>query len=354
MRLSTSLVEVQPALRGRRGRLCFPQHLSLLLLLSRLSVLVAEETEQAKNVVMATAPSQQQDALLLSLFKLLSALERELTAHLPLAVAEALASFDALAEAHAGLPHASAAVVGLLALLGVAAVVRFLLGGLCGGRRDAGRGHTLLVVGPCNSGKTALCYRLAHGGLPETVTSMKPQEYPCPVPFGADRPVTIVDFPGHERLRGGLRAELRRAAAVVFLIDGADVTSQLRPAGELLYDVLSDPAASRWRGVLLLAGKADLRAAKLARLKAALAAELDKLRETRRSLSAEPDSHGGDNGDDGGVLLGRPGTAFDLDVDAPCPVTMGSCSVMAAATTAGAAGGAGLAEVEAFLSSCFR
>lgn len=109
------------------------------------------------------------------------------------------------------------------------------------GRKKA---NTVLLLGPCGSGKTVLyhqviaascphshqvatetlsldddelrtpgcvmsflsisCRQLLHGVAPETVTSMKESESQASVTKASGAPVSyaLVDFPGHERLRG--------------------------------------------------------------------------------------------------------------------------------------------------------
>jgi signal recognition particle receptor subunit beta len=38
----------------------------------------------------------------------------------------------------------------------------------------------------------------------------------------------VVDYPGHERVRAGLRGELAGASAVVFVLDSTDMIAQVR------------------------------------------------------------------------------------------------------------------------------
>jgi signal recognition particle receptor subunit beta len=48
--------------------------------------------------------------------------------------------------------------------------------------------------------------------------------------------VTLVDVPGHERLRHRLEQQLQDAAAIVFLVDATDITpSRVRACGHAIH-----------------------------------------------------------------------------------------------------------------------
>ena len=137
---------------------------------------------------------------------------------------------------------AAAAVLVVAALLLALLLARLLLAPRR--RRDA-----VLLLGPCGAGKTALfglvrahttahtaislapCLSRAHachsatwhqlrdGVFGASVTSMA--ENVARVAVGG-REVTLVDLPGHPRLRGRLDAHATSARALVFLVDGRD------------------------------------------------------------------------------------------------------------------------------------
>ena len=241
-----------------------------------------------------------------------------------------LASLDPFLAEH-GLPSAS------IVLGGVAVAVLFLLflsqvgvGGGGGNGSSKKRKGVVLFLGPCGSGKTAMCYRLSHGGqsaaLPvSTVTSMEACRYPCsPGKPSSAATASLVDYPGHERLRGGVGQELRGADRIVFMLDGSCLAAQVAAGAELLYDVLADPALEGCRGLMLALSKSDLKEAKAARAKMLLQKELDKLRGTRGMLGTQ-----GEEDDMPTTLaLGRPGQPFSLEVDSPCEVVIAGCSVV--------------------------
>ncbi len=246
-----------------------------------------------------------------------------------------LASLESFLAEH-GLPSAS-----IVCAAAVIAVLLLLFLGTVGG--GGGRGGSLkkrkgvvLFLGPCGSGKTAMCYRLSHGGQPSvgggvtaaaavsTVTSMETCRYPCSPGSSSAGAAVLVDYPGHERLRGGVREELRGADRVVFMLDGSCLAAQVAAGAELLYDVLTDPSLEGCRGLMLALGKSDLKEAKVSRVKTLLQKELDKLRGTRGMLGTQ----GEEDDLPAAMALGRPGQPFSLEVDSPCEVVVAGCSVV--------------------------
>jgi signal recognition particle receptor subunit beta len=69
------------------------------------------------------------------------------------------------------------------------------------------RNKAILLLGPCHSGKTVLFHHLRDGKFVETVTSMKETQEMFPLNekywpnTQIDATITLVDYPGHERLR---------------------------------------------------------------------------------------------------------------------------------------------------------
>eukprot|EP00903_Cladosiphon_okamuranus_P008037 g7752.t1 len=244
-----------------------------------------------------------------------------------------LASLDPFLAEH-GLPSAS------IVLGGVAVAVLFLLfvsqvgiggGGSSGSSKK--RKGVVLFLGPCGSGKTAMCYRLSRGGSGQaatstavsTVTSMEACRYPCrPSRSSSAATASLVDYPGHERLRGGVDQELRGADRIVFMLDSSCLAAQVAAGAELLYDVLTDPSLEGCRGLMLALSKSDLKEAKAARAKMLLQKELEKLRGTRGMLGTQ----GEEDDMPSALALGRPGQPFSLEVDSPCEVVVAGCSVV--------------------------
>ncbi|CAM9375013.1 unnamed protein product [Ectocarpus fasciculatus] len=250
-----------------------------------------------------------------------------------------LASLESFLAGY-GLPSASLVFPGVA----IAILLLLLLGkvGIGGGGGGSGsskkRKGVVLFLGPCGSGKTAMCYRLSHGGetgLVQTATSMEACRYPCISgrlsqlarsnngPSSSALSGSLVDYPGHERLRGGVGEELRGADRVVFMLDGSCLAAQVAAGAELLYDVLTDPSLEGCRGLMLALNKSDLKEAKASRAKTLLQKELDKLRGTRGMLGTQ----GEEDDMPAAMTLGRPGQPFSLEVDSPCEVVVAGCSV---------------------------
>ena len=203
------------------------------------------------------------------------------------AAAEPVAAAAAAAASPALL---AAAALGALVLLGVAYMLLCAGGGGVAGGKKVRRKKAVLLLGPCGGGKTVAYHSLlaagasgegeAGGAAPpsaaiETVTSMIAAEADFSLAFssagsgrGAATPVTLVDYPGHARLRAGLGEQLGRAAGVVLIVDATQMSAQLRPAAEVLYQVLraskrgslgalGAAGADGARGVLVLLNKAS-------------------------------------------------------------------------------------------------
>lgn len=239
-----------------------------------------------------------------------------------------------------GIPATPMQVVWACAALVVCIIaceyVRKVGGGGIGGGGSAKSKGVVLFLGPCSSGKTAICYRMSHDHLPPTVTSMQPCTYEYKVKEGGGSgggggggsgrgsgpSASIIDYPGHERLRGGVSEVLRRADRVVFVLDGSCLAAQIAAGAELLYDVLTDPALERCRGLLLALNKSDIKDVKVVRAKTLLCKELDKLRGTRGTLGTQ----GEEDDMPVALALGRPGQPFSLEVDSPCKVEIAVCS----------------------------
>ncbi|KAI7841678.1 hypothetical protein COHA_004545 [Chlorella ohadii] len=236
-----------------------------------------------------------------------------------------------------------AAAVLLLVLLAVLVLV--VLKRLLGGPR----GSVVLLVGPCDAGKTTLFHQLVEGSTHlGTVASMQANEASGPLASekashpGA-RPVTLVDVPGHPRVRGAMERYADRAAGLVFVVDSVDFMPRKTEAAEQLYEVLSQPALARRRTPVLLAcNKQDMgsKAHTVDFIRKRLERELDQLRSTRGALS--------DVGGSGGqaVQLGVAWEPFSFESHARAR------GVKVATATVSAVDKGGCGEVEAFIRRC--
>lgn len=92
--------------------------------------------------------------------------------------------------------------------------------------RSRPKGSTVLLLGPSGAGKTTLLHRLQHGGtLNGTVTSMEPREVATGLAGDTEvmaRPVTLVDVPGHLRVRDAWTGWVKDTQGIVFVVDATD------------------------------------------------------------------------------------------------------------------------------------
>lgn len=163
------------------------------------------------------------------------------------------------------------------------------------GRKGSGsKRKTVLLVGPCNSGKTTLFHMLRDGTVHlGTVASMQENDELCRLRDEAGQPlgtVRLIDVPGHPRLRFKVEQFLREAAAVVLLVDAADITPHKTEAAEELFEVLTHAAVVRRRTPILIAcNKMDLetQAHSVDFIRRTLERQLDTMRKTRLSLGSD-------------------------------------------------------------------
>lgn len=210
-------------------------------------------------------------------------------------------------------------VLGILILV----LVKWLLSGkgiAASKKRDA-----VVIVGPLAVGKTVLAYKLCHDKIVTTVTSMKPSSLVLRAGEGK-KGTTVIDFPGHPRLRPQLMADyLPRAKKIVFVLDSTN--ARLREAAELLYDLFTDPVVEKNAPPILIAcSKIDGPASRpVPRIKLSLQDEIEKIRRTRQSV--------GEVGEEskGRSELGRQGQAFNLDRDAPVELRFEAVSAVSGA-----------------------
>ena len=176
------------------------------------------------------------------------------------------------------------------------------------------QGESVLILGPSGSGKTVLLHQLVSRSFRETVTSMELNE----LEHSANSSnVSIVDFPGHPRLRHGLPKELDRARAIIFLIDCSDSSAQaVRGASELLAEVFTNPSfVDRAPPTMILCNKADMvseaKGSIITSTKKRLNTELEQLKGTRSLLQSTADEETNENQ----IMLGSE-LLFDIDRDA--------------------------------------
>nr|QXF29031.1 SRb [Vischeria sp. CAUP Q 202] len=263
---------------------------------------------------------------------LLAAADAALKGRLSPGLVDKLATLDAWGAKSIGVPYTGTIISLALVVLLLLVTCSLLAGGVSKGAVRVGarkNANTIILLGTCGAGKTALFYKILHDAVPETVTSMRESvEGGTLVSEDNGRSVSfrLMDFPGHERLRVDWRKLLIEGAlkGVIYVVDAAEFGAQaVRPAAEFLYDVLTEEAMDEGPPVLVACHKADVPGAKAPpRVKALITAELERLRKTRGASTQLDD---GNDTENTRVPLGRTGQPLNLDVDAPSEVSVQIC-----------------------------
>lgn len=197
-------------------------------------------------------------------------------------------------------------IVLFTSVIGICAIFFFLWYG----SKKTQRRDQILFVGPCASGKTILTRKLAYDIEPTTTMSTEASVLQGD---GIQTKYTIVDFPGHPKLRQQLRNYLPRAVKIVFVFDASNTQNQLRDAAEYIYDLFTNPQIDGCSCMMVACNKSDVQGARpCARIKLALQQELEKIKLTRKSME--------DGDDDNHVPLGRENQPFSFEQDSPIGV----------------------------------
>jgi signal recognition particle receptor subunit beta len=138
-------------------------------------------------------------------------------------------------------------IIVLLATLlcGVAGLVSYLL---CI-RRGSNTSLSLLLVGPCEGGKTCFAHRLAYNEFPTTCTSMRLTETEFVLDHDlkeklkaeGGKKVNIVDIPGHPRVREEWKEYIESASHVLFVVDATTLKKQVHEVCSFLLDIMTFP-----------------------------------------------------------------------------------------------------------------
>jgi small GTP-binding protein len=210
------------------------------------------------------------------------------------------------------------------------------------GRKGGGRDAAVLV-GAMGSGKTALLHRLAYGDrIMSTVTSVKVGEETVRKELVSDiedddddddesDECSVIDYPGHPRLRATLPAALKRAKIIVCVVDSSKGVAE---AADVLYAVLTDKDLVKSTlyaevRIIVVCNKSDLPLAKSStRVKTQLTNELEKMRRTSNSMRAAIVGGKIDDEEVDEVPLGLEGKKLNLDDDLGLfKLTFHTCSV---------------------------
>ncbi|XP_017886201.2 signal recognition particle receptor subunit beta, partial [Ceratina calcarata] len=165
-------------------------------------------------------------------------------------------------------------------------------------------GNSILLTGLCDAGKTLIYARLLCSKFVKTHTSVKENTGDIVI---NNRPLKIVDIPGHERLRYKFFDQFKLSAkGLIYMIDSVTFQKDIRDAAEFLYNILSDSAIQK-KPVLILCNKQDQTMAKSsAIIKTLLEREMNLLRMTKTSQLETTDATATN------IFLGKQGKDFEF------------------------------------------
>jgi len=184
------------------------------------------------------------------------------------------------------------------------------------------KGDILLIAGLCNSGKSALFGRLSSGEFLSTVTSMKANDNTIRIAGTTlQKPIRVIDYPGHDRLREGLTKLLLKVAGVIFMVDANAEDETLRKSADLLYVLFTNKHLYNNQVPFHVAcNKSEMLTCKpIEDIQNIIENELNEVRSSRTAAPGQEDQ-------ENEIYLGIEKEKFTLS-QLPFPVTFESCSV---------------------------
>jgi len=153
-----------------------------------------------------------------------------------------------------GLSPQTLLLLSLVLVVGLLTVIAFSR------RKSRSRGNALLLVGPQDSGKTAIISTLSYNQTLPSHTSL--QVNTCLIPLSPSQFLPVVDIPGHPRIRDQFQEHLSTARAVAFVVDTSTISRNGSIVAEHLHHILhaitSLPPSREAPALLILAHKCDL------------------------------------------------------------------------------------------------
>jgi len=193
-------------------------------------------------------------------------------------------------------------------------------------RRSQSHSNSIVFVGTPDAGKTAILSTLAYGQTLASHSSL--QTNTCTLSLNK-KSTTLVDVPGHPRVRAQFREHLPDARAIVFVVDASNISRNGSIVAEhlhqILHAVVSIPPSQNPPAMLIVAHKCDLlktgsvsatsslEQLAINRVRTVLERELEKRRRSHTGSVAidELGAEGEDNSELGGLdCNGAPGEVF--------------------------------------------
>ena len=179
--------------------------------------------------------------------------------------------------------------------------------------------NRLLLVGLSGSGKTALFYQLVAKSKIPTVTSQVKNEF---ILNEGKKTYTLIDMPGHPRIRTEVMSAIKTATAIIFAIDSETVLRNMNNIANFLYDILSSFEIIKNKvPILILATKADILGARdIDTIQQELESEIDYIRSIRLKSNYVQE------GETEQIFIGEEGKEFAFK-QISNPIHYGTCSV---------------------------
>jgi small GTP-binding protein len=190
-------------------------------------------------------------------------------------------------------------------------------------RRRKNLHRRVLLVGLCDAGKTVLFSQLVHKKQANTYTSIK-ENVGSYHPANKKATLSIVDIPGHERLRLQFFVQFKTTArALIFVIDSATLQKEIKDVAEFLYTILCDNAIAQISPPVLIAcNKQDNTFAKSKKvIQSQLEKEMNTLRITQSAQLYSTSDTGNNN-----TFLGKRNKDFEFSQLAPIKVDFVECT----------------------------
>ncbi|KAJ6502381.1 P-loop containing nucleoside triphosphate hydrolase protein [Mycena sanguinolenta] len=128
-------------------------------------------------------------------------------------------------------------------------------------RKSRSKGNLLLLVGPPDAGKTAILSTLVYNQTLPTHTSLQTNVSTVTLP-AVKKTLTVVDIPGHPRIRDQVSEYIGDAKAIAFVVDASTVSRNGPAVAEHLHFILnaltSLPPSQVLPSLVILAHKSDL------------------------------------------------------------------------------------------------
>ncbi|KAK0483710.1 P-loop containing nucleoside triphosphate hydrolase protein [Armillaria novae-zelandiae] len=160
------------------------------------------------------------------------------------------------------------------------------------------RGNVVLLVGPSDAGKTAIFAKLVYNEALPSHTSLQTNTSSIDQP-PFNKPVVIVDIPGHPKMRDQFKDHMKEAIVIAFVVDTSTVSRNGAAVAEHLHIIMDAivnlSPSQKTPSLVIVAHKTDLLknmagsanassdALAINRVKTVLERELEKRRDAQSS-----------------------------------------------------------------------